>query len=530
MVNVSKISVILAVLLQACCVFAATYYVSHSGDDGYDGSQSAPFRSIQKAIDDCSGGDTVKIINDSDYRLKADYIGKARTLYWQSKWYAIFTDPNIFAGVDANQLIGKNLFWHNEPDYIQDDGYGYTITEKISDSQVCFNAESHREPNRDPGAGNEQPCYVGDQDEIEIDLDNPNGRLDTNEWITIESNDITNKVTIRSDSPYFDGAGFRKGFFVVDANAYKINSIIFRADVQEELYCIKAENGNTEGIVINDCEFYGFKSSCHLGWINKATVTGNIIETTKKPLHVSGIVLGGTGGVAEWNDVKGMNTSERCVADVRGIVVNVKSKGSVVRNNTVHDFVCTHDAALNWGVAGIEAIGYAILVENNTVYNIQCTPGGAEYNFHGAGILLRILSIGSGNIGICVNNIISNCRKGISVFGDGSVGYLDYNNLYACTTDYIGVSRGEHDIDVNPQFVDPANSDFRLRPGSPCLNAGKPTAGGGFTDIGAWQGVSRSVILPDNCTEWLPMDFNNDCKVDFKDFSIFSQNWLDCNL
>jgi uncharacterized membrane protein len=31
------------------------------------------------------------------------------------------------------------------------------------------------------------------------------------------------------------------------------------------------------------------------------------------------------------------------------------------------------------------------------------------------------------------------------------------------------------------------------------------------------------------CTDYPVMDFNKDCKVDFQDFAIFSQNWLECN-
>ncbi len=46
-----------------------------------------------------------------------------------------------------------------------------------------------------------------------------------------------------------------------------------------------------------------------------------------------------------------------------------------------------------------------------------------------------------------------------------------------------------HSIEAAPQFVDIANGDFRLEPTSPCLNAGKPTPNGGYTNIGAWQGI-----------------------------------------
>jgi hypothetical protein len=38
------------------------------------------------------------------------------------------------------------------------------------------------------------------------------------------------------------------------------------------------------------------------------------------------------------------------------------------------------------------------------------------------------------------------------------------------------------------------------------------------------------VGLPGVCTAYPEMDFNKDCKVDFKDLAIFLQSWLECNL
>lgn len=46
--------------------------------------------------------------------------------------------------------------------------------------------------------------------------------------------------------------------------------------------------------------------------------------------------------------------------------------------------------------------------------------------------------------------------------------------------------QGPHDIETDPMFIDPANWDFRLRPDSPCIGAGRPDLEGRPTHIGAF--------------------------------------------
>jgi hypothetical protein len=52
----------------------------------------------------------------------------------------------------------------------------------------------------------------------------------------------------------------------------------------------------------------------------------------------------------------------------------------------------------------------------------------------------------------------------------------------------------------------------------------------------AWDGQSISltadIVSKPNatCTTQPPMDFNGDCKVDFRDFALFAQGWLQCNI
>ncbi len=45
-----------------------------------------------------------------------------------------------------------------------------------------------------------------------------------------------------------------------------------------------------------------------------------------------------------------------------------------------------------------------------------------------------------------------------------------------------------------------------------------------------WQSDALSLIKSIKCSGKISGDLNNDCKVDFDDFVILAENWLDCNL
>ncbi len=51
-----------------------------------------------------------------------------------------------------------------------------------------------------------------------------------------------------------------------------------------------------------------------------------------------------------------------------------------------------------------------------------------------------------------------------------------------------------------------------------------------YNNDDTYRGINASVLLPTNCTEWFEADFNRDCKVNFVDFAIFLQSWLECGL
>jgi hypothetical protein len=101
-------------------------------------------------------------------------------------------------------------------------------------------------------------------------------------------------------------------------------------------------------------------------------------------------------------------------------------------------------------------------------YIIECVA----YNNTGDGID----SSGSYDGTVMVNNIISqNGGIGIRLKTKRVADPLyNYNCVYGNGTAYSGVIAGANDVTGDPLFTDPANGDFTLQAGSPCLNAAIP--------------------------------------------------------
>ncbi len=89
------------------------------------------------------------------------------------------------------------------------------------------------------------------------------------------------------------------------------------------------------------------------------------------------------------------------------------------------------------------------------------------------------------------NHIDYNCYVGgsLTTVELGNVYYNVLADLQAkwATWSDTWPKNDAHSIFADPQFMDAANGDFKLKPTSPCLNTGKPTLDSGYTSIGAWQ-------------------------------------------
>jgi hypothetical protein len=417
---------------------------------------------------------------------------------------------------------------------VQSDGYGYKIIE-ANEVPGDYYVVS-RDFESDSGGNANLTWYVGDQGAVPINMNNGAGDPATGKWIVLTSADPANPAAIRSGSTVFNGT-YDRNYINIQADMQQIVNIIFRTDANNISgtvgpYIIGADDPNDFfGLIVRDCQFYGCKDAVHIARQKNALVLDNRIELGDFPAHQVGIVLGAPGGAAVGNDIKGPTGVDYFAACCFGIMVNLNvpsdTYGIAIIGNYIHDFTSTGNYRLPF--AGIGINGGAGIIANNVIYNIQCADSEPPSDSDKWGAIYVYSLLEQGHIGLMYNNILMNCIKGVNL-GSGSVGYLDYNCIYNCNKAYIGTEAGPHDIFADPCFVDAANGDFRLKANSPCLNTGKPTLSNGFSNMGAWQGISRGVPSPANCTEWLEMDFNDDCKVDFSDFAMFAEQWLECNL
>jgi len=117
---------------------------------------------------------------------------------------------------------------------------------------------------------------------------------------------------------------------------------------------------------------------------------------------------------------------------------------------------------------------------NNTIVVNEASPPEV-----GGGIYLRRYTRP-----VLRNNIIVNNSEG-EIIAQGSKQEVFYNNIWNNTpNNYNDLVTSIDGISVNPLFVNPDSGDFRLQPGSPCIDAGDPTspldADGTIADLGAF--------------------------------------------
>ena len=169
------------------------------------------------------------------------------------------------------------------------------------------------------------------------------------------------------------------------------------------------------------------------------------------------------------------------------IGILVKSGHTIISHNVIHNFYQGFARGIE-----VQSRGSAT-IKNNTITGLRS-----------AGTVIAYALVIDGNtdgLGVIENNIVTNNDEGMDI--DPSGIRLDYNcsfgNRYL---NYRGSNGkpGAHDVTAAPQFLNAAIGDYRLKPSSPCVNAGNPAdplgdepePNGGRIDIGAYGGTKNA--------------------------------------
>ena len=227
------------------------------------------------------------------------------------------------------------------------------------------------------------------------------------------------------------------------------------------------------------------------------------------------------------------------LSDGAGIYTLGTQTGTVIRNNVFHDiFPYMGDPTMAWGIY-FDQGSNGMLAENNIAYN-TLTGGLMNTGQSGNTIRNNIFANSAwqavwrwkrddGPPSIVENNIFY-LTQGDLFYADGGAADTETpwdHNVYWRTDDeellfydYTLEEWRERGMDRNskladPMFVDAANGDFRLKPGSPAVAVGFTpidTSAVGLTSESRWHGRTRQhdkTVLPPSLDDLPPVVIND---------------------
>jgi len=200
-------------------------------------------------------------------------------------------------------------------------------------------------------------------------------------------------------------------------------------------------------------------------------ITGNTAGSQHAGVYARSVAPSGTAGdVILTNNTITANTAASSYGGVYAYSDSYlgTAGGVTLTNNIITGNIASQCSGI-YAVSNQESNGTSgtVTLVNNTITRNRST-GTSGY---AGGLFLK--TIGNNTVN-CFNNIIWNNTgaTGGDIFLADTLGTANgYNNNYSDMSGTWDNSGGETDID--PQFIDPDNGDFRLRSSSPCIDAGE---------------------------------------------------------
>jgi len=241
-------------------------------------------------------------------------------------------------------------------------------------------------------------------------------------------------------------------------------------------------------------------------------VGGGVADSTLYNCTLTGNWTDQEGGGAAFSTLNNCALTGNSAPSGGGAYYSMLSNSTLAGNSAYEGGGASDSALYNCTLSGNSAVaGYGGGADSSTLYN--CTLTGNSASYYGGGAYNSTLynctltgnsatNSGGGIYRATLNNCIvysntatngANYFAGIDVWGENVVTLLNYS----CTTPLP--TNGVGNITNAPLFVDAAHSDFRLRPGSPCIDTGTNLTGIITTDItglprpmdGNYDGLAR---------------------------------------
>jgi parallel beta-helix repeat protein len=464
------LSIILLLSLNAN-VRAADYYVVKNGNDNNVGSEADPWLTVQKAAYKAVAGDTVYVKSGIYTELVTIVNSGTSGKYITFKRYpgnTVILDGTGNAGWwGIINIVGKS--------FIKVEGF------KIRNNTVGWGVLVR-------GDGTSEASY--------IELTGLNVHSTAGEGIQVMADgNSAHHITI-------SGCTVHDGSSVVGAGI--------------DIYT-KSGTARPHHVTVTGCTTYNLSGA----GIGSERADYLVIENNISRNNLIGIDIGsGDNNIIRYNTVYDIGDLGICISS---------NEDSLIYNNTIHDILGDGVAlyAYYWSLHG-EAHARNKYY-NNTVYNVKAgifeadykQPSGGKgistlheyynnlfYNigppsiktsfwFHGATYIKfynNTVYMNAGTNGLTFvngatyhdvrNNVISISGGYFPVAEDissqrGST--VDYNCYHNRTGSIAGP--GTHSVLGDPKFLDPAKKNFRLKSGSPCIDAGSGDAGIPVTDI-----------------------------------------------
>lgn len=432
--NSYSLSFLITILFAAVLTTPAAtiFYVSTDGSDGNAGTQTAPFATIQKAVDAAEGGDTVKVLAGT------------------------YTPQNVapYRGMIIFRRSGT------------------------PDNPITFEAVGDVRVKGDGGVASFSGIFEINGERANVqqihDIIIRGFHLENSTWFGIHLHHAKNIVVENNYTYNTGGSGIL---------ALQSQNIIVRGNTLERA-CISPDTTMDTQEIVSLSDVDGFEID-HNHIFNGGIVNGGnggegidaktgarngtIHHNLVHDLIRLGIYIDSWDRVVE-NVSLYSNTVYNCA---EGIAISSENGGTARRlklfNNVLYNNRENGIIISDWVANGVRE---DIEIVNNTIFNNGVHISG-QYDWGGG---IAIETANARNI-VIRNNILSENKLWQISINDKAVKVTIDHNLIDTFRGYVGngqrEQRGKIYIQGNPQFVDSSNGNFQLEPASPAIDRGK---------------------------------------------------------